>query len=89
MWSTQWTMLRSIAGLLARLEPSADAAVLRRRGRADRRPATASSATTRSRSPELDARLRRELGDAAYEAALGDGAGLDGDAAVEHALRAL
>ena len=38
---------------------------------------------------ELSSRLRMELGDDAYEAARREGAVLDGDAAVEHALRAL
>ena len=37
----------------------------------------------------LDSELRVTLGGAAYEAALNEGAGLDGDAAVELALRAL
>ena len=51
MWSTQWTMLRSIAGLLARLGRLAEAAVLEGAVRATPMPATASSAPTRSRSP--------------------------------------
>ena len=38
---------------------------------------------------ELGARLRAALGDEGYRAALDEGAALDGDAAVEHALRAL
>ena len=38
---------------------------------------------------ELATRLRAELGDDAYEAARRQGAVLDGDAAVEHALRSL
>ena len=38
---------------------------------------------------ELGSRLGAELGDEAYAAALDEGAHLDGDAAVEHALRAL
>jgi hypothetical protein len=38
---------------------------------------------------ELGAQLQATLGDEAYAEALGEGAGLDGDAAVEHALRAL
>ena len=41
------------------------------------------------RGNELGARLRDALGDDAYEAARRRGAALDGDAAVEHALRAL
>jgi hypothetical protein len=38
---------------------------------------------------ELATRLRAELGADAYEAARAQGAVLDGDAAVEHALRSL
>ena len=38
---------------------------------------------------ELGQRLREALGDEAYETALAEGAELDGDAAVELALRAL
>ena len=60
------------------------------RGAGDRRPATASSAPTRSRSTELGARLRAELGDDGLRGGPRARArALDGDAAVEHALRAL
>ena len=38
---------------------------------------------------ETSRRLRMRLGDEEYEAALNDGAALDGDAAVEHASRSL
>ena len=38
---------------------------------------------------DLSVRLRGALGDAAYEAARDEGARLDDDAAVEHALRSL
>jgi hypothetical protein len=38
---------------------------------------------------ELGARLQAALGDEAYETARREGARLDGDAAVEHALAAL
>ena len=38
---------------------------------------------------ELAQHLQVSLGAAAYDAALAEGALLDGDAAVEHALRAL
>ena len=38
---------------------------------------------------ELGRRLRTELGDDEYEAAVREGAALDGDGAVEHALRVL
>jgi hypothetical protein len=88
MWSTQWTMLRSIAGLLARLERHRDAAVLLgavRATQAGHRILGADEAPL----PERAARLRGELGDDACQEALDEGAGLDGDAAVEHALRAL
>ncbi|MGI9028755.1 MAG: ATP-binding protein [Ilumatobacteraceae bacterium] len=86
MWSTQWTMLRSIAGLLARLGLDHDAAVL-----------TGSVLATRAGHrifgedevalADLGQRLRDRLGDDAYGTALTAGAALDGDAAVELALR--
>ncbi|MET0324363.1 MAG: BTAD domain-containing putative transcriptional regulator [Ilumatobacteraceae bacterium] len=88
MWSTQWTMLRSIAGLLHRLERHRDAAVLEgavRSTAAGHRIFGADAAAL----DELGAQLRAALGDDAYRAALDEGATLDGDAAVEHALRAL
>ncbi len=88
MWSTQWTMLRSIAGLLARLGRLHDAAVLEgavRTTAAGHRIFGADEVAL----AELAARLRSELGDAAYEEAGRQGAVLDGDAAVEHALRSL
>jgi hypothetical protein len=88
MWSTQWTMLRSIAGLLARLGRARQAAVLLGAVRA-----TASGhrifGADEVTLTELGARLRAELGDVAYEAALRQGAAMDGDAAVDHALRSL
>ena len=88
MWSTQWTMLRSIAGLLDRLGRHRDAAVLEgavRSTAAGHRIFGADEAAL----DELGARLRAALGDEDYRAALDEGATLDGDAAVEHALRAL
>jgi predicted ATPase/DNA-binding SARP family transcriptional activator len=88
MWSTQWTMLRSIAGLLARLGRARDAAVLLGAvlsTHAGHRIFGADAATL----TELGERLHTELGDDAYQAALLEGAALDGDAAVEHALGAL
>ena len=88
MWSTQWTMLRSIAGLLARLGRPREAAVLVGAVRATQ-AGTASSARTRPRSPSSARSCVQLLGDDAYEAALAEGAALDGDAAVELALRAL
>ncbi|HEX6238460.1 MAG TPA: BTAD domain-containing putative transcriptional regulator [Acidimicrobiales bacterium] len=88
MWSTQWTMLRSIAALVARLGRHRDAAVL-----VGALHATAAGhrifGADEVALHELGRRLRDALGDDAYEAALADGAVLDGDAAVEHALRAL
>jgi hypothetical protein len=87
-WSTQWTMLRSIAGLLARLGRDRDAAVLVgaiHATHAGHRIFGSDEVTLR----ELGARLERTLGADAYEAARVEGARLDGDAAVEHALRAL
>jgi hypothetical protein len=88
MWSTQWTMLRSIAGLLARLGRCYDAAVLEaavRSTSAGHRIFGADEVTL----AELGTRLRAELGADAYEEARRQGAVLDGAAAVEHALRAL
>ncbi len=88
MWSTQWTMLRSIAVLLVRLERHRDAAVLVgavRAPGAGHRIFGADEAVL----GELDVQLRDSLGDADYERALAEGALLDGEAAVEHVLRAL
>jgi tetratricopeptide (TPR) repeat protein len=88
MWSTQWTMLRSIAGLLARLGRPRDAAVLvgaLRATQAGHRIFGTDEVTL----ADLDATLRETLGVEAHEAARRAGAVLDGDAAVEHALRAL
>jgi predicted ATPase len=88
MWSTQWTMLRSIAGLLARLQRWWAAAVLVgavQSTEEGHRIFGADEVALRA----LEAQLRTELGDAVYEDALVTGAALDGDAATEHALRAL
>ncbi|HWL43508.1 MAG TPA: BTAD domain-containing putative transcriptional regulator [Ilumatobacter sp.] len=88
MWSTQWTTLRSIAPLLERLGRHRDAAVLEGAVRATgsgHRIFGADEVTLR----ELGARLSVVLGDDGYRAALDQGASLDGDAAIEHALRAL
>jgi predicted ATPase/DNA-binding winged helix-turn-helix (wHTH) protein len=88
MWSTQWTMLRSIAALLGRLERHRDAAVLVgavRSPGAGHRIFGADEAAL----DELGERLRDALGGTAYADALAEGAVLDGEAAVEHALRAL
>lgn len=88
MWSTQWTVLRSIAGLLARLGRHRDAAVLE----GAVRTTTAGHRIFGADEAALDAlaeRLREALGEAEYSAARRTGAELDGDAAVEFALRSL
>jgi hypothetical protein len=88
VWSTQWTLLRSIAGLLARLGRARDAAVLEgavRATSAGHRIFGADEAALDG----LGAQLRAVLGDEVYEGARSEGATLDGDAAVGHALRAL
>ena len=88
MWATQWTMLRSIAGLLARLDRPRDAAVL-----AGAIWATESGhrifGADEVALGELGDELRDALGATAYLDALTEGAALDGDAAVDHALRTL
>lgn len=88
MWSTQWTMLRSIAGLLDRLGRHRDAAVLEGAVRATHAGHRIFGADEVALD-ELGARLRQALGNDAYDAAREEGAVLDGDAALEHALRAL
>jgi tetratricopeptide (TPR) repeat protein len=88
MWSTQWTMLRSIAGLLARLEHPRDAAALLGAIRATQ-AGHRIFGDDEVALARLDSELRATLGDAAYETAVAQGAALDGDAAVELALRAL
>jgi tetratricopeptide (TPR) repeat protein len=88
MWSTQWTMLRSIAGLLARLERPREAAVLVGAVQATR-AGHRIFGHDEAALAQLASRLRAALGDSSYEDALREGAGLDGDAAAELALRAL
>jgi predicted ATPase/DNA-binding SARP family transcriptional activator len=88
VWSTQWTMLRSVAGLLARLGRPREAAALAGAVRATRSGHRIFGADEAALD-ELESRLRGVLGDEVYEAALAEGAELDGDAAVELALRAL
>jgi predicted ATPase/DNA-binding SARP family transcriptional activator len=88
VWSTQWTMLRSICVVLARLERWDDAAVLEGAIRATTSGHSIYGADEAALA-ELSDRLRAKLGDETYEARRRDGAVLDGDAAVEHALRAL
>jgi hypothetical protein len=88
MWATQWTVLRSIAVLTARRGGYTDAAVLEGAVRA-----TASGhrifGADEEALAQLGALLRERLGDDAYEAARARGAVLDGEGAVEHALRVL
>ena len=88
VWSTQWTMLRSIAVLLARLERWREAAVLEGAIRATTEGHRIFGADE-AELADLSRRLRAELGTDAYEAALAEGGVLDGDAAVEHALTSL
>lgn len=81
-------MLRSIAGLLDRLGQHRDAAVLVgavQASRAGHRVFGADEVAL----VQLGKRLRAALGDDAYAAALAEGGALDGDAAVDHARRAL
>ncbi len=88
MWSTQWTMLRSVAMLLERLHRHRDAAVLAGAvlsTSAGHRLFGEDEVTVTS----LAARLRAALGDDAYETAIREGAALDADAVLEHALRSL
>jgi hypothetical protein len=87
-WSTQWTVLRSIAALLDRLGRHRDAAVLVGAvyaPGAGHRIFGADEVALR----ELCTRLGGELGTEGLEAAMAEGRALDGDAAAEHALRAL
>jgi hypothetical protein len=88
MRSTQWTLLRTIAVLLDRLGRHRDAAVLEGAVRATGSGHRIFGADAVALD-ELSTRLRAELGDEAYEAARAEGAALDPDAAVDHALRAL
>jgi predicted ATPase/DNA-binding SARP family transcriptional activator len=88
MWSTQWTMLRSIAGLLARLGRHHDAAVLEGAVRATGAGHRIFGADEVALA-ELGVQLRTALGDHVYQVALDEGAALDGDSAVERALGAL
>ena len=87
-WSTLWTLLRAVAALLVRLERYRDAAVLEGAVRATGAGHRIFGADERALA-ELGRRLRTELGDDEYEAAVREGAALDGDGAVEHALRVL
>jgi predicted ATPase/DNA-binding SARP family transcriptional activator len=88
MWSTQWTMLRSVAGLLERLGRARESAVLVGAVRATRAGHRIFGADDVALA-ELGDRLRVLLGDDAYAAAQREAAALDGDAAADLALRAL
>ncbi|MGF1597411.1 MAG: BTAD domain-containing putative transcriptional regulator [Acidimicrobiales bacterium] len=88
MWSTQWTMLRSIVGVLERLGRHREAAVLEgavRATDAGHRIFGADELALR----EIGARLRTALGSEIYEVARSQGAVLDGRTAAEHALASL
>ena len=88
MWSTQWTMLRSIAVLLDARGSHEDSAVLvgAVRGTTEGHRIFGDDEATLA---QLAERLRRVLGDERYDAAIARGAMLDGHGAVEHALRSL
>lgn len=88
MWPTQWTMLRSIAGLLARLDRNWDAAVLLGAVRATESGHRIFGADELALA-QLGHELEQRLGAATYAEALADGAALDGAGAAAHALRAL
>jgi len=88
MWATQWTMLRTVACLLERLDRNREAAVLA--GAVTATPVGYSVFGDDAVALEaLAVRLRDRLGDDEYLAATSEGAAMDGEAAVEHALLAL
>ena len=88
MWPTQWTMLRSVAGLLARRGALRDAAALEGAVRSTSAGHQIFGADEEALT-ELGTLLCAELGEEAYEAARAEGSRLDGVAAVDLALRAL
>jgi hypothetical protein len=88
IWSTQWTMLRSVAALLARLGRHREAAALLGAVRATRAGHRIFGADEIALA-ELGARLRAALGDDVFEESHRRGAALDGDAAAELGLQAL
>jgi tetratricopeptide (TPR) repeat protein len=88
MWPTQWTMLRSIADLLARRGRHREAAALEGAVRATRAGHEIFGADEVALAA-LGSRLRGHLGDETYDQARAEGAELDGDAAAELALAAL
>lgn len=84
--STQWTVLRSVVGLLGRLDHPLEAAMLEGavRSTADGHRIFGADELALH---EVGERLRATLGDDAYEAARRDGGELDGNGAAELALR--
>jgi hypothetical protein len=88
MWPTQWTMMRSIARLLARLGRNRDAAVLLGAVRATESGHQIFGSDEVALA-ELGEELQRRLGAGDYAAAMGEGATLDGAGAAAHALRVL
>ncbi len=88
MWSTQWTMLRSIAVLLGRLGRDHAAAVLVGAVRSTDEGHAIFGADEVALT-ELSEQLGERLGRDACDAAMREGARLDGAATVEHALRSL
>jgi tetratricopeptide (TPR) repeat protein len=88
MWPTQWTMMRSIARLLARLGRNRDAAVLLGAVRATESGHRIFGSDEVALT-QLGHELERRLGMTDFEAATGDGAALGGAGAAAHALRAL
>ena len=88
MWPTQWTMLRSVASVLAQRGALREAAVLEGAVRSTDAGHRIFGADEQALT-ELGTRLRAALGDDAYEAARSEGSQIDGDAAVDLALRAL
>jgi hypothetical protein len=88
MWSTQWTMLRSIVGVLERLGRHREAAVLEGAVRSTDAGHRIFGADERTLA-EISARLRDALGDDTYDMARSEGAVLDGRTAAEHALASL
>ena len=87
-WATEWTVLRSIAGLLARLGRSRDAAVLAGAVLGPERGHRIFGADEEALR-ELETSLRTAMGAEAYERAREEGAVLDAEQAVGHALRSL
>jgi predicted ATPase/DNA-binding SARP family transcriptional activator len=88
VWSMQWTMLRAVAGLLARLGRPREAAVLVGAVRTTHAGHDIFGEDERALR-ELESQLRSTLGGDDFVTALAAGAALDGEAAIELALRAL